>query len=103
MKEKKKKNIINSTELELNGEKLIVGFQNEAGQRSINVLEEMEKELFKSQKVIVKIDGKNKIMRVSDIDIIIITQAFGSIENEMPHEHFTAMLKAYDRYKKWKG
>ena len=100
MKRQNKKTIINSAELEINGKKIVVGFQNE---NPINILEELEKELFKSKKLIVKIDGKHKIMHVDDIDIIIITQAFGAIDNEMPYNHFTAMLQAYDRYKKWKG
>ena len=86
MKSKNKKEFINSTsstELEINGEKIIIGFQSKKNKKPINAIESLEKELFKKKKAIVKLNNNNKVMSVDDIEMFLISQAMGPIQHEV--------------------
>ena len=102
MKSKNKKEFINSTsstELEINGEKIIIGFQSK--KKSINAIESLEKELFKKKKAIVKLNNNNKVMSVDDIEMFLISQAMGPIQNEVSIGVLNAFSSAYNRFTEW--
>ena len=104
MKSKNKKEFINSTsstELEINGEKIIIGFQSKKNKKPINAIESLEKELFKKKKAIVKLNNKNKVMSVDDIEMFLISQAMGPIQHEVSIGVLNAFSSAYNSFKKW--
>ena len=104
MKSKNKKEFINSTsstELEINGEKIIIGFQSKKNTKPINAIESIEKELFKKKKAIVKLNNKNKVMSVDDIEMFLISQAMGPIQNEVSIGVLNAFSSAYNRFTEW--
>ena len=104
MKSKNKKEFINSTtstELEINGEKIIIGFQSKKNKKPINAIESLEKELFKKKKAIVKLNNKNKVMSVDDIEMFLISQAMGPIQHEVSIGVLNAFSSAYNRFTEW--
>jgi len=104
MKSKNKKEFINSTsstELEINGEKIIIGFQSKKNKKPINAIESLEKEFFKKKKAIVKLNNKNKVMSVDDIEIFLISQAMGPIQHEVSIGVLNAFSSAYNRFAEW--
>ena len=103
MKSKNKKEFINSkssTELEINGEKIIIRFQSK-NKKLINAIESLEKEFFKKKKAIVKLNNNNKVKSVDDIEMFLISQAMGPIQNEVSIEVLNAYSSAYKRFTKW--
>ena len=103
MKNKKELISTSSTDLEINGEKIIVGFQSKNPKKSINVLESFEKELFKQKKAIVQIKQRNKVIKICDIEAFLITQAMGPIQQEVSLAILNSFSKAYNRFKKWEN
>ena len=104
MKSKNENEFINSTsstELEINSEKIIIGFQSKKNQIPINTIDSLEKELFKKKQAIVKLKQMNKVMRVDDIEIFLITQAMGPVQDEVSIDVLNAFSSAYNRFKKW--
>ena len=98
MKSKKKTEFINSTELEVNGEKVIIGFQSTKNNNPINAIEKLEEQLFKDQKAIVRFRSGNKVMSIDDIAIALYSQAMGPISRELPFNDQKALIKAFNRY-----
>ena len=104
MKSKNKKKIINSTnsiELEIKGEKIIIGFQRKKNKNPINAIETLEKELFKKNKAIVKVNNNNRVMSVDDIEMFLISQAMGPIQHEVSIGVLNAYSSAYNRFTEW--
>jgi len=105
MKSKNKNEFINSTsstELEINGEKIIIGFQSKKNKKPINEIESLEKELFKKKKAIVKLNNKNKVTSVDYIEMFLISQAMGPIQHEVSIGVLNAFSSAYNRFTEWK-
>tara|TARA_B100000963_G_scaffold338280_1_gene335014 strand:- start:109 stop:906 length:798 start_codon:yes stop_codon:yes gene_type:complete len=105
MKQKNKKKIINltsSTEFEINGEKIISGFESKKNKKPINAIESLENELFKKKKAIVKLNNKNKVMSINGIEIFLISQAMAPIQHEVSIGVLNAFSSAYNRFKEWK-
>ena len=98
MKSKKKTEFINSTELAVNGEKVIIGFQSKKNNTPINAIEKLEEQLFKDKKAIVRFSAGNKVMSIDDIAIALYSQAMGPISNELPFNDMNALIKAFNRY-----
>ena len=104
MKSKNKKKFINSTsstELEINGEKIIIGFQSKKNKKPINSIESLEIEFFKKKQAIVKLKNKNKVMSVDDIEMFLISQAMGPIQHEVSIGVLNAYSSAYNRFTEW--
>ena len=104
MKSKNKKEFINSTsstELEINGEKIIIGFQSKKNKKPINSIESLEKELFKKKQAIVKLKNKNKVISIDDIEMFLMSQALGPIQNEVSIGVLNAYSSAYNRFVQW--
>jgi len=104
MKSKNKKEFINSTsstELEINGEKIIIGFQSKKNKKPINAIESHEIEFFKKKQAIVKLNNKNKVMSVDDIEMFLISQAMGPIQHEVSIGVLNAFSSAYNRFTEW--
>ena len=99
MKSKKKTELISSTELEINGEKIMIGFQSQKNQ--INAVKFLEKELFKKKQAIIKINNNNKVMSVDDIEMFLISQAMVTIQHEVSIVVLNAFSSAYNRFKNW--
>jgi len=101
VKSKNKKEFINSTsstELEINGEKIIMGFQSKKNKKPINAIEKLEEQFFKDKKAIVRFSSGNKVMSIDDISIVLYSQAMGPISNELPFDDMNALVKALNRY-----
>jgi len=62
---------------------------------------EIEKKLFQEKKTIVKVQGDNYIMKTDDIEMVLISQLVLGIEYNKSQKNVTALLKGYDRYKKY--
>ena len=104
MKSKNKKEFINSTsstELEINGERIIIGFRSKKNKKPINAIESIEKQFFKKKQAIVQLKKKNKVMSIDDIEIFLMSQAMGPTKHEASFGVLKAFMSAYQRFKKW--
>ena len=73
----------------------------EKNKKLINAIDSLEKELFKNKKAIVKLNDNNKVMSVDDIEIFLISQAMGPIQNEVSFGVLNAYSSAYNRFTEW--
>ena len=97
MKSKKENEFINSTsstELEINGERIIIGFRSKKNKKPINAIESIEKQFFKKKQAIVQLKKKNKVMSIDDIEMFLMSQATGPTK----HEASFAVLNAFMRF-----
>ena len=86
--------------MEINGERIIISFRSKK-QKPINAIETLEKELFKKNKAIVKLNNKNNVINVDDIERFLISQAIGPIQNEVCIRVLNAYSSAYNRFTEW--
>ena len=106
MKSKNKKEFINltsSSELKINVEKIVSVFQRKKNKKPINAIDSLEKEFFIKKKAIVKLNNKNKVMSVDDIEMFLISQAMGPIQHEVSFAVLNAFSSAYNSFTEWEN
>ena len=61
----------------------------------------LEQELFKKKQAIVKLKNKNKVISIDDIEMFLMSQALGPIQNEVSIGVLNAYSSAYNRFVQW--
>jgi len=62
----------------------------------------LEKVFFPQKKVIVRLRRENRLMNLEEVELILLSQSFGQIENEIHFYEIKAFSEAVARYYNWK-